>query len=90
MYFGRWESDIASGKELLGIVSGLRDASTRWVVTHDLVPWKDEMAWMALYFSVAVWSSLGLCSLELLKDHLPRYHRAQGIARLPDQALAVG
>ena len=35
--------------------------STRWIVTHDLGQWKDEIAWMSLYFSAAVWSSLGLC-----------------------------
>ncbi len=90
MYLGRWESDISSGKELLGIFSGLHDASTRWVVTHDPLRWQDEMTWMALYFSVAVWSSLGLCSLELLREHLPRYHRAAGKGRVPDEALATG
>jgi hypothetical protein len=43
--------------------------STRWVVTHDLAEWKDEIAWMSLYFSLAVWASLALCvvySLEII------------------------
>ena len=31
------------------------------------------MAWMALYFSAAVWSSLALCGFDLVKHHLPRY-----------------
>jgi hypothetical protein len=35
--------------------------TTRWVVTHDLAEWKDEIAWMSLYFSGAVWASLALC-----------------------------
>ena len=30
-------------------------------MTHDLAEWKDEIAWMSLYFSAAVWASLALC-----------------------------
>jgi hypothetical protein len=75
MYFARWQEDFASGKALLGIMSGLHDVSTRWAVTHDAAHWRDEMAWMALYFSVAVWSSLALCGFDLVKQHLPHYRR---------------
>jgi hypothetical protein len=42
-------------------LEGLRDVSTRWVVTHDLAEWKEEMLWMSLYFSAGVWASLALC-----------------------------
>jgi hypothetical protein len=73
MYFTRWREDLASGKELLGLVSGLRDVSTRWVVTHDLAEWHEEIAWMSLYFSTAVWSSLLLCGVHLARHMLPRY-----------------
>jgi hypothetical protein len=73
MYFGRWQADLTSGKELLGIFVGLHDMSTRWAVTHDFAQWKDEIAWMSLYFSAAVWSSLALCSFALVKDRLPLY-----------------
>jgi len=34
--------------------------SARWVVTHDFAEWKDEIVWMSLYFSAAVWASLAL------------------------------
>src|ERR1700726_3821089 len=57
MYFGRWQADLLSGKDYLGLVAGLHDVATRWIVTHDLAPWRDEIAWMSLYFSTAVWSS---------------------------------
>ena len=73
MYFGRWQADLTSGKELLGIFGGLHDVSTRWAVTHDFAQWKDEIAWMSLYFSAAVWSSLALCSFALVKDRMPLY-----------------
>jgi hypothetical protein len=61
MYLSRWRADAAIGSKRLRLFEGLRDASTRWVVTHDIVHWKDEIAWMSLYFSMAVWASLALC-----------------------------
>jgi hypothetical protein len=75
---------LASGKEL--VFAGLYDVSTRWVVTHRIALWSDEIAWMSLYFSVAVWTSMALCGFVLVKDRLPQY-RATAVwtlmARLP-------
>jgi len=73
MYYDRWLADLDNGKQLLGVAAGLYDVSTRWVVTHDFAQWKDEIAWMSLYFSTAVWSSLLLCSFGLLQHWLRRY-----------------
>jgi len=61
MYLTRWRTGIANNIRPLSPLEGLRDASIRWVVTHDLAQWKDEIAWMSLYFSAAVWASLALC-----------------------------
>jgi hypothetical protein len=61
MYLNRWRAGLADGSKLLRPLEGLRDVSTRWVVSHDFAHWKDEIPWMSLYFSAAVWSSLGLC-----------------------------
>src|SRR4029077_19912664 len=61
MYLSRWRADTASGSRRLRPIEGLRDVATRWVVTHDIAHWKDEIAWMSLYFSMAVWASLALC-----------------------------
>jgi len=62
MYLTRWRSEVASGaRPVLSYAEGLRDTSFRWVVTHDIAEWKDEIPWMSLYFSVAVWASLALC-----------------------------
>jgi len=55
---------------LLGALAGLHDVSTRWAVTHDIAKWRDEIAWMSLYFSVAVWSSLALFTFGIVKDRL--------------------
>lgn len=66
MYLNRWRGGHAGGNKLLRPLEGLRDASTRWVVTHDFAEWKDEIAWMSLYFSGAVWASLTLCAFYAL------------------------
>jgi hypothetical protein len=71
MYLGRWRAEIGDGSKLLRPLEGLHDVTTRWVVTHDLAEWKDEIAWMSLYFSMAVWSSLALCVFYSLAGHLP-------------------
>jgi hypothetical protein len=73
MYFTRWLTDQASGKHLLGLFAGLHDLATHWVVTHDIADWRQEIAWMSLYFSMAVWTSLTLASLGLVKHQLPRF-----------------
>jgi len=72
MYLNRWQQGLVDGGEFLRPLEGLRDASTRWVVTHDFAQWKDEIAWMSLYFTAAVWASLALCLVYSLGDHLPR------------------
>jgi hypothetical protein len=72
MYLARWRAEVADGNKPLRPLEGLRDASTRWIVTHDLAAWKDEMAWMSLYFSAAVWASLALCVFYSLEGHLAR------------------
>jgi len=83
MYLSRWQAGLADGSKLLGFLEGLHDARTRWVVTHDFAHWKDEIAWMSLYFSAAVWASLALCAAYSLDDHLPRY-RTEATAAIED------
>jgi hypothetical protein len=68
MYLSRWRAKVAEGGRHLRFLEGLHDVSTRWIVTHDLAEWKDEITWMSLYFSAAVWASLGLCVFYSL-DH---------------------
>jgi len=89
MYLSRWRAGVADGSRLLRPIEGLRDVSTRWVVTHDLAEWKDEMAWMSLYFSAAVWASLALCVCCSLEDYLPRYRTDATVASWSSDALAV-
>ena len=60
MYWSRWVQDEGQGREYLGLMQGAIDASSRWVVSHRWEDWKSEVIWMSLYFSVAVWLSIGL------------------------------
>jgi hypothetical protein len=60
MYWSRWIADEASGRPYLSITQGMLDASERRVVSHRWEDWKSEVAWMSLYFSVAVWLSIAL------------------------------
>jgi hypothetical protein len=70
MYLKRWRIDVARGNRGLRPLEGFRDVSTRWVVTHDISEWREEIAWMSLYFSGAVWASLGLCVFYAVQGHL--------------------
>ena len=66
MYWSRWLADEASGRHYLSITQGLLDVSGRWVVSHSWDVWKNEIAWMSLYFSVAVWLSIALVHAPVL------------------------
>ena len=66
MYLTRWRADELSGRSYFSLLEGLGDVSRRWVVTHRYADWREEIAWMTLYFSLAVWISLGLV-------HAPRH-----------------
>jgi len=89
MYLSRWRAKVADGSRHLRPLEGLRDVSTRWIVTHDLAEWKGEIAWMSLYFSAAVWASLALCVCCSLEDHLPRYRPEATVASGPSGAQAA-
>lgn len=58
MYWARWIADEAVGRHYMSLAQGLIDVSQRRVVSHDWADWKNEVAWMSLYFSVAVWISI--------------------------------
>ena len=89
MYLNRWRADVADGNSLLHPLDGLRDVRTRWIVTHDIAEWKEEIAWMSLYFSLAVWSSLALCVFYSLEDQLPRYRTQAPVASISSHALSI-
>jgi len=60
MYWARVVADEAVGRHAMSIAQGLSDIAQRRVVSHRWQDWKQEVAWMSLYFSVAVWISIAL------------------------------
>jgi hypothetical protein len=58
MYFTRWRADTAAGRVYFSLADGFTDVATRWRATGDISDWGGERAWMALYFSFAVWMVL--------------------------------
>ncbi len=70
MYWSRWLADEATGRVYLSAADGLNDISARWVVNHHWETWRDEVAWMSLYFSVAVWLSIALIHAPVIAGRL--------------------
>jgi hypothetical protein len=58
-------ADEASGRQYLSILQGVLDVSERRIVSHRWDDWRTEIAWMSLYFSVAVWISISLIHAAL-------------------------
>jgi hypothetical protein len=89
MYFARWQEQQADGAPSLGLASGLYDIATRWIVTRDIASWREEIPWMSLYFSTAVWTSLLLGGFSLVKNHLPRYRVRPPLRKTERRPLAI-
>lgn len=66
MYWSRWLADELAGRAYFDLAQGFADVATRWVVTQRWEVWRGEVLWMTLYFSVAVWLSIGLAHLPSL------------------------
>lgn len=65
MYWSRWMADRAHPRPFFGLMQGLVDAAERRVVSYRWADWRGEIAWMSLYFSVAVWASISLVSVSI-------------------------
>lgn len=63
MYLRRWKAGRANGAVYLPVGEGLRDARSRRVPTQQWEDWKEEVAWLTMYFSCAVWVSLAMIRL---------------------------
>jgi hypothetical protein len=60
LYIARWRIRKRAGLRYLRVVEGLNDAVVRRRVTKASDDWREEALWMGLYFSAAVWVSLGI------------------------------
>lgn len=70
MYWARWLADEASGRTYMSVSQGALDASARWVVSQHWHDWKNEVIWMSLYFSGAVWLSIAFVHVPPLPGYM--------------------
>jgi hypothetical protein len=89
IYFARWQAEVADGTQFLGFVSGVHDVAARWIVTHNIAQWHDEIAWMSLYFSVAVWTSLLLGGYGLVRHLVPRFRVGRPLVKPTRRPVAI-
>jgi hypothetical protein len=60
MYLSRWQIDRADGHEVLSLSAGLREILNRCSVVREWAAWREDIPWLTLYFSVAVWISIAV------------------------------
>jgi hypothetical protein len=65
MYWARWRADEAQGRRYLSIAAGWLDVRSRWAVSYRWEDWRNEIAWMSLYFTFGVWSSIWIVYASL-------------------------
>ncbi|MEP7155680.1 MAG: hypothetical protein ABI905_07885 [Betaproteobacteria bacterium] len=70
MYWSRWLHDESIGRAYMSVRQGAADASARWVVSQHWEDWKNEVVWMSLYFSTAVWLSIAFVHTPPVKGFL--------------------
>lgn len=70
MYWSRWVADEASGHVPLNIAAGVLRAAQHCIVSHRWQDWENEIPWMSMYFSVAVWLSIAYVHVPALQPSL--------------------
>ena len=64
MYLARWSSDV-TGNGSLPLAEGLGTLFARCTVEPRWIAWQNDVSWISLYFTIAVWISIGIA-------HAPR------------------
>ncbi len=78
MYLERWRQDEAVGKAYLSFAEGVRDATTRWYVDRSWDAWREEWAWMTLYFGPTVWFSIALIRAPRFEKDYAKFQKTGG------------
>jgi hypothetical protein len=60
MYVSRWHADLAAHHQYASLGAGFRQILQRCTVTHAWSAWRQDVPWLSLYFTVAVWISIAL------------------------------
>lgn len=68
MYWSRWNAELVAGTKYLPLLQGLIEASQLCIVSFDWHIWREEIPWMTLYFTIAVWVSIFLPHAPIWQD----------------------
>jgi hypothetical protein len=71
MYWSRWTVNQVAGTTYLSLLKGVMDAYQACVVDFSWGIWHQEIPWMTLYFTAAVWVSIYL-------PHVPGWMNGAG------------
>lgn len=72
MYWLRYRQDTAMGIDYLSLTQGILDSAKNCTVSFNWSVWRQEIVWMTLYFTVAVWVSI-------LLPHAPCFTKKSNI-----------
>lgn len=75
MYWSRWNEGLLAGVQYLSLSQGVMDASLPCVVDFGWDIWRQEIPWLTLYFTVAVWLSISLAHAPGWYKGSSRKHR---------------
>jgi len=67
MWVARWQTESGGVHAGISVVEGLRTALQRCVVAREWAAWRDDVPWLSLYFTVAVWISIALAHVPPLR-----------------------
>jgi hypothetical protein len=67
MYLSRWRNQVA-GDGSLPLAQGLRTLVERCIVEPRWEAWHNDVPWLSLYFTLAVWISIALGAAFRLKN----------------------
>jgi hypothetical protein len=65
MYVSRWHTDLATHHQYLSLSAGFGEILQRCTVMREWSAWRHDVAWLSLYFTVAVWISIALVHAPL-------------------------
>ena len=74
MYLSRWQAGVVAGHAYLPLREGVREVLERCIVTREWAAWRDDVTWLSLYFTVAVWASIALAHVPPLRGYARRPH----------------
>ncbi len=72
MYVSRWHADLEAHHQYLALSAGFNEILQRCTVMREWSAWRQDVPWLSLYFTVAVWISIALAYAPIGSATRPR------------------